>query len=97
MANELRTEFTQNADRLGFHHFKLIKRSEKVCLYQRNKADGSLFGFEVFVVNSESFPDGNGQRTEVRETYPSAKSFGRTAWFCQTLKRAETRFNGLCR
>lgn len=92
MIEQLRQEFTQNADRLGVHHFKQVKRDGNVVIYQRNKSDGSLFGYEVFIVNSESFPLPNGQRTATKETYPSAKSFGKTAWFCTTLDRAEVRF-----
>ncbi len=93
----LRQEFTQNADRLGTHTFKQVKRDGKAMIYSRHKQDGSLFGFEVFKVKSMAFPLPNGTRTDVKEVYPSAQSFGRTAWFCMTLERANERFDALKR
>lgn len=49
-------------------------------------------GYEVIVVKCKSFPDGKGGLTPEKEVYPSAKSFGKTAWFCTTLDRSEVRF-----
>jgi hypothetical protein len=92
---KLRLEFTKNVDRLGTHHFKQVQRAGNVVIYQRSKPDGRLFGFEVFVANSESFPLAGGGRTAVTETYPGPNRFGRTAWFCMTIERAQSRFNAL--
>lgn len=96
MAKALRLEFTQNADQLGTHHFKQLKCNDDVYIYERRKLDGSLFGYEVFKAKCVAFPDGIGGLREAKDVYPSAKSFGRTAWFCQTLEQAEARFIWLC-
>jgi hypothetical protein len=91
----LPTQFEQNADQLGRHVFKQIKRAGNVYIYQRNKADGSLFGWEVFVADSTTFTAIGAPPGDAREVYPRANAFGKTAWFCATLERAEARFKSL--
>jgi hypothetical protein len=95
MAKSLPIQFNQNTDNLGTHTFKQLQRKGNVVIYERSKIDGSLFGFEVFIVKSHTFPGSDGQRTEASEAYPRANAFGKTAWFCTTLDRAMARFDGL--
>lgn len=54
-----------------------------------------MFGYEVFMVKSSTFPNPDGGRTEETETYPRANAFGKTAYFCTTLERAMARFQEL--
>lgn len=88
----LAQEFTQATDGLAKHSFKQLKRNDKVVIYELRKLDGTLFGYEVFIVKSHTFPKQDGSRTEPAETYPRANAFGRTAYFCSTLDRANARF-----
>ena len=91
----LEVEFQTNADKTGLQTFKQLKRDGRVCLYRREKPDGSIFGYEVIVVKltkaGTTFPNGV-VVPEDTESYGGAHSFGRSAYFCSTLQRAEERF-----
>lgn len=45
---KLPSEFVENADKTGTQTFKLIKRTDKVALYQRIRKDNTTFAWEVF-------------------------------------------------
>lgn len=95
MAHSLAQSFTRNADQAGVHTFTQVNRIGDATIYRRDKLDGSLYGFEVLVVKCKAFPSPLGGLGPLREVYPSAQSFGKTAWFCSTLERAQARFDGL--
>ncbi len=84
-------EFSANVDGLGIHRFKAVDWKGDIRLYERYNSKGRLIGYEVFVVQVNG-PDTYGPK---RESYPSARSFGRTAWFCTSMERAAERFNNL--
>ena len=89
----LAQEFKLASDGLSTHLFKQLKRTGRVCLYARYDLDKPgmvAFGYEVFVVNVLKKTAKWG--TPGDETYPRSNAFGRTAWFCTTLDRAEARF-----
>jgi hypothetical protein len=71
-----------------------IKRNEIVAIYQQSHNE-IVGGFEVFRIKirckGESLPGGDVEM-EDREVYPSANSFGKSAYFCFTLAAAEKRF-----
>jgi hypothetical protein len=62
---------------------KQVIRNEKVAVYNRLKK-GHSEGFEVFIIGfalkGAPLP-GGGTEAEDRERYPTANTFGRTAWF----------------
>lgn len=97
MASVLAQEFTRSVDGMKSHTFKQLKRTGNVCLYARHDPDkptDTMFGYEVFTVTV--VPQTAKFGTPGDEIYPRANTFGRTAWFCQTLERAQNVFNGLC-
>jgi hypothetical protein len=68
----------------GARIFTQVKRNEKVALYRRTvESTGSYDGHEVFLIKMRHKGDklpGGMVEAEDREVYPSANSFGRTAW-----------------
>ena len=78
-----------------------LKRNDKAALYQRIvEKSGKSEGYEVFSISMRHKGDalpGGMVEAEDREVYPSAGSFGRTAWHHWNLKVAETRFEELTR
>jgi hypothetical protein len=95
----IQTQFITNADGNGDHVFSLVKRHGNVCIYKRtNISDGRPSGFEVFeskvVKAGTSFGGGSVIQNDY-ESYPGKSSFGKSAWFCMSLDRAEQRFNQL--
>lgn len=101
-------EFQTNANSTGVQQFRRLKhgvnpQGKNVYLYQRTYADGEhlgqIFGFEVFVPSItkagtvQKFPNGTTRTIdEDMENYPGASVFGRSAFFCQSLERADGRF-----
>lgn len=79
--------------------FKQLKRNDKVALYARVvESSGSSEGYEVFHIKmrlkGQALPGGVFEQ-EDREVYPSANSFGKTAWQIDDLVRANTIFDEL--
>lgn len=76
-----------------------VKRTEKVALYHRTvKRTGTSEGYELFFIKMRHQGDplpGNTFEKEDREVYPSAGSFGKTAWHHHNLAYAEKRFEEL--
>jgi hypothetical protein len=100
-------DFESNANQLGTQHFHQIKsgvnpKGKTVYLYQRTRSNGRTFGFEVFIPGvtkagtSQTFPNGTVQTfDEDTENYAGKSAFGRSAYFCVNMERAEMRFNEL--
>lgn len=96
---KLELEFKSNADQTGLQTFKQIKRTADVALYQRVTKDGRTFAYEVFVVKvikaGTVFAKGAAPTKEDQESYPGKAAFGRYAYCCKTLERAEQFFDEL--
>ena len=103
-------EFETNANQTGLQQFLMLKRGtnpegKNVYIYQRAHAEGQnlgkIAGFEVVVPNIKkagTYPLPNGKSityAEDFEEYPGASLFGKKAWFCANLQRAEERFQQL--
>jgi hypothetical protein len=76
-----------------------VKRNDKVALYSKTVENGGIQeGYEVFLIKmrykGDKLPGGLVEE-EDREVYPSANSFGKTAWQISTLARAEEKFEAL--
>lgn len=87
-----------NADKCGDHRFILVKRTEDVAMYRRERLDGIIKSYEVFIVKKrykgDPLPGGNVE-SEDRECYPGSASFGKIAFDCKTEDRAEVRYEEL--
>ena len=96
----LQKEFTANYDKCGNHKFTQIRKENGVAIYKRTRPDGSLKGYEVFIVKTRKKGDklpGGLVEKEDRECYPGAAAFGRHAYDCKTEDSAEERFEELVR
>lgn len=92
---KLEKQFTMNADKVGDNTFTQVKREGKVAIYKRTRPDGEIKSYEVFIVKTveKGAPLPNGKTVEeTYESYPGSASFGKTAYDCKTLDRAEERF-----
>lgn len=101
--------FETNANQTGVQRFEMVKRGttqddKNVYIYKRSYPNGQIFAYEVFLPKIlkagtvQKFPGGAERIVENDiEEYPNgAKTdFGKRAWFCSTLERAEARFNQL--
>jgi len=84
-----------NADKVGNNIFTQVKREGKVAIYKRSWPDGEVKSYEVFIIKTveKGSPLPNGKTVEeTYESYPGAASFGKTAYDCKTIDRAESRF-----
>jgi len=96
----LQKEFTANYDKCGNHKFTQIRKENGVAIYKRTKADGSVKGYEVFIVKTRKKGDklpGGLVEKEDRECYPGAAAFGRHAYYCKTEEAADDRYEHLVR
>lgn len=92
---KLEKRFKLNADKVGDNIFTLVKREDKVAIYERSRSDGTVKSYEVFIVKTveKGTPLPNGKQVEeTYESYPGSASFGRTAYDCKNLDQAEDRF-----
>ena len=65
--------------------FKQIAESERGCIYEVTSPEDTGKRYEVFMkVKNRRFG---------YYAYPKSKSWGRTAWTCMTLRRAQRRFD----
>jgi hypothetical protein len=95
---KLEKKFTMNADKVGDNVFTQIRREAKVAMYQRSWPNGAIKSYEVFIIKTveKGTPLPNGKKVEeTYESYPGSASFGKTAFDCKTLDRAEERFDEL--
>jgi hypothetical protein len=89
--------FVTNNDGCGDHVFTQIKRQGNVALYSRiDPENDRIVGYEVFTVKvvkaGTVYAKGATPTANATESYPGAQSFGRSAFFCSTLGRANERF-----
>jgi len=69
---------------------KLLKKSGKVYMYERN------YGcYEVFIVRVAPEKAAFGMNYPEREVYPSNEDFGKTAWCYNKMVNAEKRYRSL--
>jgi len=95
---KLQLKFQTNADGCGLQTFIQIKRNTNSALYSRQRADGSIHSYEVFKVRlvKKGAPLPGGLFVEEDyEAYPGKSAFGKTAYSCKTLDRAEIRYEEL--
>ena len=98
--------FETNADAAGLQKFSFVKKAtapdgKNVYIFKRERG-GILFGFEAFTPTVlkagtvQKFPNGVTKTIPADiELYPSKTKFGKTAWYCATLDRAEHWFQFL--
>ena len=89
---ELDINFVANADKSGDNRFIQIKKEKDVALYRREKRDGSLKGFEVFLfktIQTGALLPGGNVVQETYQSYPGGKAFGKTAWYISGENAAE--------
>ena len=95
---KLQKEFTGNFDRVGNTKFIQLKKENGVAMYERQNMDGTFRSYEVFIVKvvpkGTPLPGGNTVQ-ETYEQYPGCAAFGKTAFDCKTIDRAESRFDEL--
>ena len=95
----IKTDFIWTGDGYGSseaRHIKQLKREGDIAIYERrSNKTGSLDGYEVIKISRHNGYTLGGQYVAPAETYPGASQFGKTAWNCSTLDRAEVRFNQL--
>ena len=94
----LETTFVSNFDLCGDNTFTQVKKENGVAIYRRERNNGTLVGYEVFVVKTRNKGDklpGGAVEKEDRECYPGAAAFGKSAWSVATLERAEEHFDRL--
>ncbi len=94
----LQKEFVTNNDASGDNIFTQVKREGPVAIYKRTTMDGKFICYEVLILKlaleGSSLPGGN-KCKKTYEGYPGGSSFGKRAWACVTMKRAEERFKSL--
>ncbi len=105
---QLEADSVHNYEKMGDMRFILVKRTETVALFRRERMDGTLFSYEVFIIKKrlkgQALPGGLFEEQD-REVYPKGNSFGKTAWeFSKrtgkngedvSLARAEFKYNEL--
>jgi len=93
---QLAPEFVANFDKSGKNRFVQLKLNDSAAIYRREHLDGTVVGYEIFAIKTvkagSKLPDGN-VVTEDYVKYPTAKCFGKWAWFCQNESRANEWFD----
>jgi len=96
---KLQVEFQSNVDQCGLHTFKQIKRTGNTALYQRIRKDKTVHSYEAFKIKivkaGTIFAKGAKPIEEDYESYPGKGAFGKYAYSCKTLDRAEMRYEEL--
>lgn len=97
---KLEKQFVMNADKVGDNKFIQVKRTDDVAMYRRERLDGEIKGYEVFIVKrrhkGDPLPGGQVEK-EDRECYPGANAFGKIAYDCRTEEAAEERYEQMIR
>jgi hypothetical protein len=96
---ELPKEFQDKVDKHSdFIKFRQIKKKDCFYIYERSK-NGAVNGYEAIKANivkaGTKHPFSKKFVEEDYESYPTARQFGKDAYFCTTLKRAEQKFSQL--
>jgi hypothetical protein len=78
------------------HRYKLVKRSDRVGLFETIKKEGEATGYVVAIIrirNRQILP--NGKQIARREVFPSCSEFGKLGWFFMktSLGKALKRFD----
>ena len=93
----IKTEFRWTGDGCGnacARLFKQIKRVGDLAIYERTvEKTGLNDGYEVIKIGRHNGYTLGGQFVEPAETYPGSSQFGKSAWLCLNLNRAEQLFN----
>jgi len=95
---KIEKKFTMNADKVGDNNFIQVKRTDDVAMYRRERLDGTVKSYEVFIVKRRYKGDplpGGAVEKEDRECYPGSSVFGKIAYDCKTEDQAEARFEQL--
>lgn len=78
--------------RKGFT-YELEKRGTKAFIYRQiDDEDGSLVAYEVFKMKVDPPKVVFGIPLNEREVFPANEDFGKWAWSCRSLEKAEIRF-----
>ena len=97
---KLEKQFVMNADKVGDNKFIQVKRTDDVAMYRRERLNGEVKGYEVFIVKrrykGDPLPGGQVEK-EDRECYPGANAFGKFAYDCRTEEAAEERYEQMIR
>ena len=75
--------------------YTLVRRTERVCIYAQAVSE-KVTAYEVFIpriIKPTLLP--SGYRSEACEVFPGNEDFGKTAWTCTTLEKANERFDQL--
>ena len=98
MIKDLPKKFVKNCDGVGDNTFIQIKKECNVYMYRRERMDGTLKGFEVFIgkfiAKGTPLPGGAVEK-EDRIQYPGSAAFGKIAFDCRTEEDADARFEYL--
>lgn len=74
-------------------NYKIVKRSHKVAIYAQYDGDSQKpDAYEVFEVIWKKGAEIKGLVIKAGEKFPGDGDFGKTAYSCSTLERAEIRF-----
>ncbi len=93
----MQTVFITNADGCGDHIFTQVKRQGQVAIYSRTDCETKkIVGYEVIVIATVKagtvYVKGGKPTEHDTESYPGAKSFGKSGWSCVSLPQAEAKF-----
>jgi hypothetical protein len=94
----LEKQFKCNTDKSGEQLFRQMRKKDGVAMYQRVRSDGSIKGYEVFIIKTikagTPLPDGKSVNDDY-EQYPRATHWGKTAWSPGSESAAEEKFDDL--
>lgn len=92
----VKTEFRWTGDGFGNASARVIKQMKRVgdvAIYERIvEKTSTVDGYEVVRIGRHNGYTLGGQYVAPAETYPGSSQFGKSAWSCSTLERAETLF-----
>ena len=95
---DIPTKFVKNCDLVGNNTFIQIKKEGNVYMYRRERMDGTIKSYEVFIgkfiAKGTPLPGGAVEK-EDRIQYPGSAQFGKTAYDCKNESQAEQRFEEL--
>jgi hypothetical protein len=96
----LQKQFITNADGNGLQVFTQLKREGEYAIYHRTTPEEGLCrGYEVIQIKvvkaGTVYAKGATPTEKATESYPGKSSFGKLAWSCVNLERAEEKFDAL--
>lgn len=73
--------------------YKQVKRNKDTAIYSQHDTETSpVLSYEVFTIKKRPEVNIFGRYYPSQEVFPADNDFGRTAWSCRTLQRAEEKF-----